>query len=135
VSVGLPVCSGLIVGMGERPEDIVSTALRLKELAVACVPVNFYMPIDGAPLGRRSALSVDYCLRVLCLMRLVNPQAELCLAAGRELYLRSVQPLVLQVVDGIFMNGYLNVSGDEKDGVLDMARQLGYVIAEKGRSV
>jgi biotin synthase len=134
-SVGLPVCSGLIVGMGERSEDIVSTALRLKELAVACVPVNFYMPIDGAPLGRRSALSVDYCLRVLCLMRLVNPQAELCLAAGRELYLRSVQPLVLQVVDGIFMNGYLNVAGDEKDGALDMARQLGYVIAGNGRSV
>jgi len=131
-AVGLPVCSGLIAGMGESSEDIVSTAMRLKELGVTCVPLNFYIPLEGSTLGERPRLSVDYCLRVLCLFRLINPRTELCLAAGRELYLRSVQPLVLQIVDGIFVNGYLNVLGDERDDVLEIAQQFGFSI-DRGR--
>ncbi|NTU49409.1 MAG: biotin synthase BioB [Desulfobulbaceae bacterium] len=134
-SVGLPVCSGLIVGMGEKPEDVVSTALRLKELNVACVPVNFYIPLAGTALGDLPKLSVDYCLRVLCLFRLVNPRAELCLAAGRELYLQTVQPLVLSIVDGIFMNGYLNVQGDKEDDVLKIAQELGFSLVERRRQI
>lgn len=132
-SAGLPVCCGLIVGMGESPRDVVSTAMRLKELKPACVPVNFYIPLKGAPLGVLRELSVEYCLRVLCLFRLINPRAELCLAAGRELYLQSVQPLVLQIVDGIFMNGYLNVSGDERDDVLEIAQKFGFSIVQESR--
>lgn len=132
-AVGLPVCSGLIVGMGESPEDIVSIAMRLKALDVACVPVNFYIPLEGSALGERPRLSVDHCLRVLCLFRLINPRAELCLAAGRELYLRSAQPFVLQIVDGIFMNGYLNVAGDERDDVLEIAQQFGFSIVQEPR--
>ncbi len=131
--VGLPVCSGLIVGMGESSEDVISTAMRLKELGVACVPVNFFISLEGAMLGERPRLSDDYCLRVLCLFRLINPCAELCLAAGRELYLRSVQHLVLQIVDGIFMNGYLNVLGDERDDVLEIAQQFGFSIVQEPR--
>lgn len=134
-SAGLPVCCGLIVGMGEKPEDVVSTALRLKELNVACVPVNLYIPLAGTALGDLPKLSVDYCLRVLCLFRLVNPRAELCLAAGRELYLRTVQPLVLSIVDGIFINGYLNVRGEDLDNVLKIAQELGFSLVERRRRI
>jgi len=133
-SAGLPVCCGLIVGMGESPEDIVSTAMLLKDLDVSCVPVNFYIPIEGAAMGNKPKLPIEYCLRVLCLFRLINPHAELCLAAGRELYLRSVQALLFQIVDGIFMNGYLNVLGNVGDDVLTVAHDLGFVTTEYGRA-
>ncbi len=132
---GLSMCCGLIVGMGETSEDIVSTAMRLKTLDPVCVPVNFYIALEGAPLGRKFRLPLEYCLRVLCLFRLINPRAELCLAAGRELYLRSVYPLVLQIVDGVFMSGYLNVQGDAGDDVLTTARELGFITVEHGRSI
>ena len=79
-------------------------------------------------------LPIEYCLRVLCLFRLINPHAELCLAAGRELYLRSVQALLFQIVDGIFMNGYLNVQGNVGDDVLTAAHDLGFVMTEYGRA-
>ncbi|MFH0754602.1 MAG: biotin synthase BioB [Candidatus Omnitrophota bacterium] len=132
-SAGLPVCCGLIVGMGESPEDIVSTAMLLKDLDVSCVPVNLYIPIEGAAMGNKPKLSIEYCLRVLSLFRLIDPHAELCLAAGRELYLRSVQPFVLQIVDGIFMSGYLNVSSDDRDDVLEIAQQFGFSIEQEPR--
>ncbi|MFH0754247.1 MAG: biotin synthase BioB [Candidatus Omnitrophota bacterium] len=134
-SAGLPVCCGLIVGMGESPEDIVLTAMRLKDLDVSCVPVNFYIPIEGAVMGNKPKLMTEYCLRVLCLFRLINPHAELCLAAGRELYLSSVQALFFQIVDGIFMNGYLNVQGNVGDDVLTVAHDLGFVTMGYGRAI
>lgn len=131
-AAGLPVCCGMIVGMGESSEDIVSTAMCLKALNVDCMPVNFYIPLEGATLGERPRLSLEYCLRVLCLFRLVSPRRELCLAAGRELYFRSAGALLLQIVDGFFMQGYLNVQGDAQDDILATARQLGFVTTGYG---
>ena len=44
---GLEMCSGIIVGMGETPEDRLEVAFKLREMNVASIPVNFYMPVKG----------------------------------------------------------------------------------------
>ena len=49
---GLEMCSGGIVGMGERREDVVDMAMALRDLGVQSIPVNFLIPIAGTPLGR-----------------------------------------------------------------------------------
>ncbi|MBF0125086.1 MAG: biotin synthase BioB, partial [Magnetococcales bacterium] len=42
-AVDLEVCSGIIIGMGESVEDIISVAMTLRQLAARSIPVNFYV--------------------------------------------------------------------------------------------
>ena len=54
---GLELCSGGIIGMGERDIDVVRMALALRELEVESIPLNFLIDIEGTALhphpGRR----------------------------------------------------------------------------------
>jgi len=130
-SVGLSVCSGVIIGMGEGPQDVVEMAMKLREVRAASIPVNFLIPIPGTPIGEPQALSPEYCLRVLCLFRLLNPEAEIRIAAGRELHLRSLEPLGLYAANSIFLQGYLNVKGDSNARTLQMIKDMGFSISSE----
>ncbi|MDD9941380.1 MAG: biotin synthase BioB [Myxococcales bacterium] len=125
---GLEVCSGMIVGMGEQPPEVVEVAHALRELGAASIPINFLLPFEGTPIAPDRALSPDYCLRVLCMFRLVNPRAELRIAAGRELHLRALQPLGLYPANSLFLDGYLNSRGDAARNTLQMIRDAGFSI-------
>jgi len=116
----LEVCSGMIVGMGESHKDVVEVALSLRELAAASIPINFLLPFEGTPLTPPATLTPNYCVRVLCMFRLTNPTAEIRIAAGRELHLRSLQPLALHAANSIFLDGYLNGKGAESQATLQM---------------
>ncbi|MBF0160631.1 MAG: biotin synthase BioB, partial [Magnetococcales bacterium] len=59
-SVGLEVCSGLIIGMGESVEDVISVAMTLRELSARSIPVNFYVHVPGAKLGEVGQLTPEY---------------------------------------------------------------------------
>ena len=111
-------------------EDIlVEVAYALRELMVESIPVNFYIPIEGNALGPAASLSPDYCLRVLCLFRLLNPKAEIRAAAGRELHLRSMQVMALYPADSLFLDGYLNTKGDDRRRTLQMIQDAGFTIS------
>src|SRR5437868_15370675 len=49
-AAGLELCSGGIIGMGERNEDVVNMALALRELTVESIPLNFLIDIECTPL-------------------------------------------------------------------------------------
>ena len=74
--------------MGEQSADVVEVSFRLRELEVPSIPVNFLIPIEGNPVQSDGSLTPERCLRALCLMRLVNPRAEIRAAGGREGHLR-----------------------------------------------
>ncbi len=130
--VGLETCSGLIVGMGESHEDILEVALKLRELNTPSIPVNFYIPLEGAPLKDKidpyQELTPEYCLRILCLIRFLNPTAEIRMAAGREIHLRSMQSLGLYPANSLFMDGYLNTQGTQLVDTLQMIKDGGFEI-------
>src|SRR5687768_5788324 len=88
---GLALCSGGIIGMGERDIDVVRMALALRELEVESIPLNFLIDIAGTPLADSQRLNPRYCLKALAMFRFVNPQSELRIAGGRELHLGSLQ--------------------------------------------
>ncbi len=128
-AAGMQLCSGGIVGMGEQPDDLVSMALELCELKVESIPVNFLIPIDGIPLaGAERHLNPRECLKALCMFRLVNPSSEIRIAGGREVHLRSLQPLGLYAANSIFIGDYLTTKGQPADDDYRMLEDLGFEI-------
>ena len=110
-AAGLTTCSGGIFGMGESDDDIVALACSLRELNVTSVPLNFLIPIPGTPFAERNELTPQRCLRILCLFRLMLPEQEIRIAGGREVHLRSLQPLGLYAANSIFVGDYLTTPG------------------------
>lgn len=127
---GMEICCGGIVGMGEEDADVVELALRLGELQAEAVPVNFLQPIVGTPVAVRPSLTPQYCLKVLTLFRLANPRCELRIAAGREMHLRSLQPLGLFAANSIFVGDYLTTKGQPPSEDFRMIADLGFEVVE-----
>jgi biotin synthase len=125
---GIESCSGLIVGMGEDSIDIIEVAFKLRELEVPSIPVNFLIPIEGNRVRDDGSLTPDRCLRALCLMRFINPSAEIRVAGGREGHLRSMQPLSLYPANSLFVEGYLTTRGDAVEDTYAMIRDAGFEI-------
>ena len=111
--LGYEICSGGIIGMGESREDVVDMLMELREIQPEALPINFLLPIPGTPLEHAdmSVLSTAYCMKVLCLARLLVPKADIRCAAGREVYFKGEENMLLRVVDSIFASGYLTAGG------------------------
>jgi biotin synthase len=129
-SVGLTACCGGIIGMGETNDDIMDMALALRQLDVDSIPINFLHPIPGTPFEGTKHLSPQRCLKVLCLLRFINPSKELRVAGGREINLRSLQPMSLYPANSIFVNGYLTTPGQRATEGHRMIEDLGFEIEE-----
>ncbi len=127
-SAGLEICSGGIVGMGERDDDIIDLALALRDVKPDSIPLNTLHPIPGTPLEHCKNLTPQRCLKVLCLFRFLHPRTEIRIAGGREFNLRSLQPLALYPADSMFVDGYLTTPGQPAPEVWQMIADLGFEI-------
>ena len=127
-AAGLSPCSGLIAGMGESDADLVDAAFALRDLNPDSVPVNFLIPFEGTPLAREWNLTPQRCLRILAMVRFVNPDAEVRLAGGREVHLRSLQPLALHIANSIFLGDYLTSEGQVGRQDLEMIADAGFTV-------
>lgn len=120
------ICSGLIVGMGESLADIVDVAFTLKRLNVISIPVNFFIPVAGHAIKSPGILTPELCVRILTVFRLVNPDSEIRIGAGREGHLRGLQAMALYTANSLFASGYLNVKGSEAYETLQMIKDAGF---------
>lgn len=125
---GLSPCSGAIFGMGESDVDIVDLALRLRELDPDSVPINFLIPFEGTPLAGQWQLTPQRCLRILALFRFTFPDVEVRLAGGREIHLRTLQPLALHIANSMFLGDYLTSEGQPGAADLAMIADAGLVV-------
>jgi biotin synthase len=125
---GMSACSGLIAGMGESDEDLVDVVMGLRELDPDSVPVNFLIPFEGTPLAGEWNLTPQRCLRILAMVRFVHPDAEVRLAGGREVQLRSMQPLALHLANSIFLGDYLTSEGQAGRADLEMIADAGFEV-------
>lgn len=121
--LGFEICSGGIIGMGESKEDVVDMLMELREIQPEALPINFLLPIPGTPLEHAdmSILTTAYCMKVLCLARLLVPKADIRCAAGREVYFKGEEKMLLRVVDSIFASGYLTAGGQ---GIKDTIKTI-----------
>ncbi|MDI3404632.1 biotin synthase BioB [Streptomyces cavernicola] len=127
-AAGLSACSGLIAGMGESDEDLVDVVYSLRELDPDSVPVNFLIPFEGTPLAKEWNLTPQRALRILAMVRFVCPDVEVRLAGGREVHLRSLQPLALHLANSIFLGDYLTSEGQAGKADLDMIADAGFEV-------
>jgi len=110
--VGLEVCSGGIIGMGETWQDRIDMALLLKELDVDSVPLNLLVPIKGTPMESFETISCTDAVRTICIFRILLKDKTIKIAAGRETVLKDFQSMGFTAgANGMLIGGYLTVKG------------------------
>lgn len=136
----IAVCSGGIIGMGEKVEDridLIYNLLQLKEMPES-VPINLLVPIEGTPLEDQKAISFWHLLRTIALVRIAIPSTVVRLSAGRKSLTEEQQGLCfLSGANSIFSGAKLltteNIERSEDEKLL---KNLGmYSTAEKSSAI
>jgi biotin synthase len=123
---GLSVCSGGIFGLGEEWEDRVDMALELRALAVDSVPVNFLVPVEGTPLGKREPMNPLEALKVLSVYRFLMPHKEVRVCGGRLQTLGEFNSMVFSAgADGLLTGDCLTVVGRDPEDDLKLIKTYG----------
>jgi len=83
---GLNVCSGGIVGMGEKREDRAKMLIVLANLPKQpeSVPINMLVKVKGTPLENVANLDPFEFIRTIAVARIMMPKTKVRLSAGRE---------------------------------------------------
>jgi biotin synthase len=131
VDVGMKLCSGGILGMGETWEQRLELAYELRELGPDEIPLNFLNPRPGTPLGGRRPLEPHDALRAIAIFRLIFPDRIIRYAGGRELVLRDLQALgLVGGVNGMIVGNYLTTAGRPASEDVRLVRDLGMTVRQ-----
>jgi biotin synthase len=134
-AVGIHVCCGGIVGMGEAVEDRVGMIATLASLPAhpESVPINLLVRVEGTPLanGNRKAEQIDSLdfVRTIAVARICMPASMVRLSAGREDMSHETQALCfLAGANSIFYGPKLltttNPAPDRDEALLDKLGML-----------
>ncbi len=131
IDVGMELCCGGILGMGETLEQRVDFAFELGELGPCEVPINLLDPRPGTPLADESLLSPREALQAIALFRLILPGAWLRLAGGRERVLGELQAMgLLAGANALIVGNYLTTGGRAAEEDHALLEALGMPIAD-----
>ena len=123
--VGLDVCSGGIIGMGETWEDRLDMAISLAELEIDSIPINALMPIPGSPLEHLKQISADDLMRTFAFFRYINPTAHIRMAAGRKVMPDFGEKAFTSGVSACITGDMLTTSGTTVRSDMAMIQRLG----------
>ncbi len=129
---GMSLCSGGIIGMGESMEDRIDLAFELRELGVKSIPVNILTPIGGTPFAHRPILPLQEVLLTVALFRLINPDAVIRMAGGRQQLGREQYRCFSAGANGAIVGNYLTTVGSGIREDLAVLAGLGFTFAAEG---
>jgi biotin synthase len=83
---GMKICSGGIIGMGERASDRIGLLVQLANLPQQpeSVPINMLVKVKGTPLEDVEDIDNFDFIRCIAVARILMPESHVRLSAGRE---------------------------------------------------
>lgn len=112
---GMKVCSGGIVGLGEKAKDRVSFLAQLANLPKHpdSVPINMLVKIEGTPLANVDDLDHFDFIRCIAVARILMPKSHVRLSAGRDAMNEQMQSMCfLAGANSIFYGCKLLTTGN-----------------------
>lgn len=131
---GMSLCSGGIIGMGETMEDRIELAFELRELGIKSIPINILTPIAGTPFASLEPLPLTEVLTTIALFRLINPEAVIRMAGGRQQLEKEQYRCFTAGANGAIVGNYLTTAGPSINDDLERLEALGYTFAEPAPS-
>ena len=126
--LGIKICSGGIIGMGESAAQRVELAIALRDLDVQSIPINILTPVEGTPLENAKPLSEEEILTCIAVFRFINPKANLRFAGGR-LQIKHFQDKALRAgISAALTGDYLTTIGSNIDEDIRDFTKAGFTI-------
>jgi biotin synthase len=124
--LGMEVCCGGIIGMGETLEQRAEFAGQLGAIAPDEVPLNFLDPRPGTPFADLPVVESPDALRAIAAFRLALPRTVLRFAGGRELTLGDLGTRggMLGGINAVIVGNYLTTLGRSPEEDLDLLAEL-----------
>ena len=124
--LGMEVCCGGIVGMGETLGQRAEFAAQLAAIAPDEVPLNFLDPRPGTPFAELPVLQAQAALRAIAAFRLALPRTVLRFAGGRELTLGDLgtRDGMLGGINAMIVGNYLTTLGRSPAQDLELLAEL-----------
>lgn len=129
-SVGLTVCSGGIIGMGESFEDRIDMFLDIRDMGIKSIPINMLNPIKGTPYENIDRITDDEVCKVVAIARFINPDAFIRLAGGRKLLKDKGKKCFMSGANAAITGDMLTTTGTGITDDINMLVELGYEILE-----
>lgn len=92
---GMKICSGGILGLGEKPEDRAGLFIQLANMNPhpESVPVNMLVKVEGTPFAENEELDPIEFIRSIAVARIMMPTSHVRLSAGRETMTEEMQAM------------------------------------------
>jgi biotin synthase len=135
--MGMEVCCGGIIGMGESLVQRAEFAAELAQLGPDEVPMNFLDPRPGTPLAHLTSTDATDALATIAAFRLALPRTILRFAGGRELTFgdRGTRQGLLGGINAMIIGNYLTTLGRPAQDDLDLLEELSMPIKELSKTL
>ena len=128
--LGMGVCSGGIIGMGETAVQRIEMAFTLKDLGIESIPINILMQVEGAELSVDKPIGDEEILTTFALFRFINPTANIRLAGGRSLIAHIQDKALASGVSAALVGDYLTTIGTNIEQDKAIFKSAGFSLAD-----